>query len=160
MSFKIFYYLTFLIAIGLAENDSLNGKFILNICWNYNLKFKLKELRIVGRFESPIITTLLTQINECIVEPNESDAPYTLTVSYFTNQMNTINSVQVRLNSGLTITTLNVLSVMRQDDAFYFYVPKILNRQSLEIHATTTDINRGKFTGVIQKRLNNLIDCN
>ena len=117
-------------------------------------------MRIVGRFESPIITTLLTQINECIVEPNESDAPYTLTVSYFTNQMNTINSVQVRLNSGLTITTLNVLSVMRQDDAFYFYVPKILNRQSLEIHATTTDINREKFAKVIQKRLNNLIDCN
>jgi hypothetical protein len=71
--------------------------------------------------------------------------------------MQSINNVQVCLNIGLTTTTLNSVTTMRQGDIKFFYIPQNLNRQKLEVYTFTNEFNKGKFTGTIQKYNNTLI---
>ena len=82
---------------------------------------------------------------------------FALTVNLFTNGMQSINNVQVRLNIGLTTTTLNSVTTMRQEDIKCFYIPQNLNRQKLEVYTFTNEFNKGKFIGTIQKYNNTLI---
>ena len=91
------------------------------------------------------------------IELIDTENDYKLTGSLFSNEMKIINLI-IRINSGSTLTVLNQVFTFYEDDIISFNIPKLNNGQTLEILASTSEINRGVLTITIQKR-NTRFDC-
>ena len=64
----------------------------------------------------------------------------------------------IRINSGSTLTELNRVSKYYEDDKISFSIEKLNSGKTLEILASTGDINRGAFTMTIQNQ-NSGVNC-
>ena len=69
-------------------------------------------------------------------------------------------SLIIRINTGSTLTVLNQVLKLYEDDTWYisFNIPNLNSGQTLEVLGSTSDINRGAITMTIQNQ-NSGVNC-